>query len=71
MRYAAARALELRTDADAYHADLVEALLPPRPEKAGDMKEWPAEEERARRMVGLAEALASDSPSSATPRPRC
>lgn len=60
VRYAAARALELRADPQAYQAHLVEALLPPKPEKAGDMKEWPAEDERARRMVGLAEALASD-----------
>ncbi|HEX8824134.1 MAG TPA: HEAT repeat domain-containing protein, partial [Archangium sp.] len=62
VRYAAARALELRTETDASHAHLVEALQPPRPEKAGDMKDWPAEDERARRMVGLAEALASDVP---------
>jgi ParB family chromosome partitioning protein len=62
VRYAAARALELRTEPDASRAHLVEALLPPRPEKAGDMKEWPSEEERAKRMVGLAEALSSDLP---------
>jgi ParB family chromosome partitioning protein len=60
VRYAAARALELRADSAAYQSHLVEALMPPKPEKAGDMKEWPAEDERARRMVGLAEALASD-----------
>ncbi|MCP3099324.1 HEAT repeat domain-containing protein, partial [Myxococcus sp. K15C18031901] len=62
VRYAAARALELRTETDAYRANLVEGLLPPKPEKAGDMKEWPAEEDRAKRMVGLAEALSSDQP---------
>ncbi|WP_257459482.1 HEAT repeat domain-containing protein [Archangium lipolyticum] len=62
VRYAAARALELRTETEAAHAHLVEVLQPPRPEKAGDMKDWPAEDERARRMVGLAEALASDVP---------
>lgn len=62
VRYAAARALESRTEADASRGHLVEALLPPRPEKAGDMKEWPAEEDRAKRMVGLAEALSSDQP---------
>jgi ParB family chromosome partitioning protein len=62
VRYAAARALELRTETEASHAHLVEVLQPPRPEKAGDMKDWPAEDERARRMVGLAEALASDVP---------
>ncbi|OJT25561.1 hypothetical protein BO221_06725 [Archangium sp. Cb G35] len=62
VRYAAARALELRTETEASHAHLVEVLQPPRPEKAGDMKDWPAEAERARAMVGLAEALASDLP---------
>ena len=62
VRYAAARALELRTETDASHAHLVEVLQPPRPEKAGDMKDWPAEAERARTLVGLAEALASDVP---------
>ena len=62
VRYAAARALELRTEPDASRAQLVEGLLPPRPEKAGDMKAWPTEEDRARRMVGLAEALSSDHP---------
>jgi ParB family chromosome partitioning protein len=60
VRYAAARALELRADPQASQAHLVEGLLPPRPEKAADLKEWPAEDERARLMVGLAEALASD-----------
>ncbi|MFY0562688.1 HEAT repeat domain-containing protein [Archangium lansingense] len=62
VRYAAARALELRTETEAYHAHLVEVLQPTRPEKAGDMKDWPTEAERARNMVGLAEALASDVP---------
>jgi ParB family chromosome partitioning protein len=62
VRYAAARALELRTEPEAFQAYVVEGLLPPRPEKAGDMKQWPAEDERARRMVGLAEALASEVP---------
>jgi ParB family chromosome partitioning protein len=62
VRYAAARALELRTETESSHSHLVEVLQPPRPEKAGDMKDWPAEDERARRMVGLAEALASDVP---------
>ncbi|HEY0096068.1 MAG TPA: HEAT repeat domain-containing protein, partial [Archangium sp.] len=62
VRYAAARALELRTETEASHAHLVEVLQPPRPEKAGDMKDWPTEAERARSMVGLAEALASDVP---------
>jgi ParB family chromosome partitioning protein len=62
VRFAAARALELRTDPEAYMAHLIEVLMPPRPEKAADMKEWPAEEARGRILVGLAEALASDNP---------
>lgn len=62
VRYAAARTLELRTEPEAYRAHLVEVLLPPRPEKAGDMKDWPAEDDRAKRMVGLAEALSSGQP---------
>jgi ParB family chromosome partitioning protein len=62
VRYSAARALELRTEPEAFQTYVVEGLLPPRPEKAGDMKQWPAEDERARRMVGLAEALASEVP---------
>ncbi|RKH14345.1 hypothetical protein D7X74_20205 [Corallococcus sp. CA047B] len=62
VRYAAARALELRTEPEAYRAHLVEVLLPPRPEKAGDMKDWPSEEDRAKRVVGLAEALSSAQP---------
>lgn len=62
VRFAAARALELRTDPEAYMAHLIEVLMPPRPEKASEMKEWPAEEARGRILVGLAEALASDNP---------
>ncbi|WIG99412.1 HEAT repeat domain-containing protein [Myxococcus sp. SDU36] len=62
VRYAAARALELRTEPDAARAQLVEALLPPRPEKVADMKDWPAEEERVKYVVGLAEALSSLQP---------
>ncbi len=60
VRFAAARALELRTDPEAYMAHLIEVLMPPKPEKAADMKEWPAEVARGRILVGLAEALASD-----------
>lgn len=62
VRFAAARALELRTDPEAYMAHLIEVLMPPRPEKASEMKDWPAEEARGRILVGLAEALASDNP---------
>ncbi|MFO0589185.1 MAG: HEAT repeat domain-containing protein [Polyangiaceae bacterium] len=62
IRFAAARALELRHDGAAYLAHLVEALLPPKPEKAADMKDWPANPKRAHIVVGLAEALAGDRP---------
>ncbi|WP_437534582.1 HEAT repeat domain-containing protein [Sorangium sp. So ce726] len=73
VRFAAARALELRTDPEAYLAHLIEALMPPRPdtaeqgraadgEKPAGMKDWPPEVARGRILVGLAEALASDDP---------
>ncbi|HEU4409502.1 MAG TPA: HEAT repeat domain-containing protein [Polyangiaceae bacterium] len=62
VRFAAARALEMRADPERYLAHLIEALMPPRPEKAADMKEWPPEEARGRLVVGLAEALAGDLP---------
>ncbi|WP_438035640.1 HEAT repeat domain-containing protein [Sorangium sp. So ce204] len=73
VRFAAARALELRTDPELYLAHLIEALMPPRPdtaeqgraadgEKPAGMKDWPPEVARGRILVGLAEALASDDP---------
>ncbi len=62
VRYAAARALELRSDVDAYTAHLVEVLGPEKPEKVADMKGWPDEAARARLMVSLAEALGSPVP---------
>jgi ParB family chromosome partitioning protein len=60
-RFAAARALELRVDPEAYLACVVEALSPAKPEKAS-AKDWPSEEVRTRILVGLAEALAGDRP---------
>lgn len=62
VRFAAARALELRTDPEAWLACLLEALSPTRPDanKAAP-KDWPSEEQRGRILVGLAGALASDS----------
>lgn len=62
VRFSAARALELRADPEAYLAHVIEVLMPPKPEKVGDMKDWPAEEQRARSLVALAESLASDEP---------
>ncbi|AKT40466.1 HEAT repeat domain-containing protein [Chondromyces crocatus] len=82
VRFAAARALELRVEPEGYLGHLIELLTPPKPtgkadasekasteekseggEKAGKgPKGWPSEQERARILVGLAEALAGDSP---------
>lgn len=63
VRYAAARALELRADTNAYTAHLVEVLSPEKPEKAADLKNWPEamrdDANRTRLMVSLAEALGS------------
>ena len=61
VRFAAARALELRIVPESYLALLVEVLLPEKPEK-NDETPWPPQEIAARWMVGLAEALASDRP---------
>ncbi|WP_437877695.1 HEAT repeat domain-containing protein [Sorangium sp. So ce513] len=76
VRFAAARALELRADPEAYLAHLIEVLMPPRPDAAAQpdgeraaggerpsgMKDWPPEVARGRILVGLAESLASDNP---------
>ncbi len=62
VRFAAARAIELRIEPDAYTEHLIAVLMPEIPEKASDMAKWPNEETRARLMVGLAEALAGDRP---------
>lgn len=60
IRFAAARALELRTDVEPYVDYVIEVLLPPKPEKAADMKDWPAEPEREHLAVALADMLAAD-----------
>lgn len=62
IRFAAARALELRHDSAAYLSHLIEVLLPPKPEKASEMKSWPDEPKRSHIVVGLAEAIAGDRP---------
>src|SRR5262249_27465046 len=62
VRFAAARALELRVKPESYLLHLVEVLMPERPEKASDMEKWPSEEQRVHAMVALAEALAGDRP---------
>lgn len=62
VRFAAARALELRIEPELYLAHLVELLHPERPEREEDLKKWPNEATRARIVLGLAEALAGDRP---------
>jgi ParB family chromosome partitioning protein len=62
IRYAAARALELRGDPERYLHHLIEALLPPKPEKASAMKDWPDEPTQGKLMVALAESIASEQP---------
>jgi ParB family chromosome partitioning protein len=60
VRYAAARALELRADVSAYTELLITAVSPPKPEKAGDMKDWPEEGERERVAMRLVQLLSAD-----------
>ncbi len=62
VRFAAARALELRIEPELYLEHLASVLMPDKPEKASDMDKWPNEETRYRMMVALAEALAGDRP---------
>lgn len=62
VRYAAARALELRSDVSAYTDLLITAVSPPKPEKAGDMKDWPEEGERERAAMRLVQLLSADTP---------
>lgn len=62
VRYAAARALELRADVSAYTELLINAVSPPKPEKVGDMKDWPEEGERERAAMRLIQLLGADTP---------
>lgn len=62
VRFAAARALELRSDVTAYADLLLEAVSPARPEKAAEMKGWPAEAERERAASRLLQLLAAETP---------
>lgn len=62
VRFAAARALELRSDVSAYTELVIGAVSPARPEKAGDMKDWPDEAERERVAMRLVQLLAADTP---------
>jgi ParB family transcriptional regulator, chromosome partitioning protein len=62
VRFAAARALELRAAPERYLAHLVEVLMPDRPERAEDAEKWPDEAASARLMTALADAIAGDRP---------
>lgn len=62
VRFAAARAIELRIQPEQYVAHLVAVLLPELPDKGEERDKWPDEANRARLMLGLAEALAGDRP---------
>jgi ParB family transcriptional regulator, chromosome partitioning protein len=59
-RFAAARALELRSDVPAYTALALAAVSPPLPEKASELKDWPPEAERERSAMRLVQLLAAD-----------
>jgi len=62
LRYVAARALEVRTDAEALHP-LVEELVGPRkPDRAAELDKWPSEAERRARLNVLISVIASDDP---------
>lgn len=62
VRYASARALELRADVSAYTQLLIDAVSPPKPEKVSDMKDWPEEGERERAAMRLLQLLGADTP---------
>lgn len=62
LRYVAARALEVRTDADALNP-LVEELVGPRkPDRAAELDKWPSESDRRARLNVLISVIASDDP---------
>ncbi len=61
IRFAAARVLERRAAGDSLDPDAVGELVGPRPpDKAGDMKEWPAANRRSALLQVVADAIASD-----------
>ncbi len=64
LRFAAARALEERpTSGGSAIGEIAAELVGPRKlERASDMKDWPAEEERKRLLEVIVQALASDHP---------
>lgn len=62
IRFGAARILEARMSGEDLGQVAQELVGPRKPEKAADMKEWPAEDERRRRLDAVIGALASDHP---------
>jgi ParB family transcriptional regulator, chromosome partitioning protein len=62
IRFGAARILEARMSGEDLGQVAQELVGPRKPEKASDMKEWPAEDERQRRLDAVIGALASDHP---------
>lgn len=62
LRFAAARTLEARSAGEVL-GDVAQELVGPRKlERAADMKDWPAEEDRTRLLEVIVQALASDHP---------
>ena len=62
IRFAAARALELRASAVPYSGYLVGVLSPQKPEKASELRGWPPEAERDHLMLALADMLGAELP---------
>ncbi|MBA2538340.1 MAG: HEAT repeat domain-containing protein, partial [Deltaproteobacteria bacterium] len=65
IRFAAARVFERRAAGEVMSADVIGEIIGPRkPEKAADMKDWPAADRRAALLNVLADAIASADPGS-------
>ena len=63
IRFAAARLFEMRAAGTALPPDVVGDIVGPRkPDKAADIKDWPAPERRTAILQVLADAIASDDP---------
>jgi len=63
IRFAAARAVEGRSAGEELSGVATELVGPHKPDKAADMKDWPADEERQALLNVTVNALASDRPS--------
>ena len=62
LRFAAARALEVRTEADSLDPLLEELVGPRKPDRASELAKWPPEDERRAVLSVLVSVLASDDP---------